>query len=66
MNKLADEAQERLRRAKAIADAFQGNERLHRLGMAAVFLFEDMAFALTQLAGEPVRKDGKEPGTSAT
>lgn len=66
MSKLAKEAQDRLRRAREIADSFQGDERLHRLGMAAVFLFEDMAFALANLAEEPVRKDGEEPGTSAS
>ena len=66
MGKLAEEAQDRLRRAREIADAFQGDERLHHLGMAAVFLFEDMAFTLANLAEEPVRKDGEEPSTSTT
>lgn len=59
------EANERVQRARAIAEYFRYDKRLNCLGMAATFVFEDVAFALSNLADEPVRKEGEGSGVSS-
>ena len=58
-------AQQRTLRARAIAEEARGNDRLHKLSMATVFILEDLEFALAQMVEDGAAAERREePGRS--